>query len=182
MIAENRFREDLFQRLNVFRIRIPSLRERPEDVEMQAMHFLAQHQEEGQQGRVTGFGPRVLEVLRSLPWEGNTRQLENLIREALAHREGKGPLLEVADLPRWVFEKVAEAPTTSTPPPPAALDDLVEVACHSGLSLTSAVEEYERRLLARVLAETGGNRTHAAHRLGLTPRTIFAKVKKYQLD
>jgi DNA-binding NtrC family response regulator len=182
MIAEGKFREDLFQRLNVFRIRIPALRERPEDIDVQAEHFLAHYQQEGRGERVTGFGPRALELLRSLPWEGNTRQLENLIRETLAHRESKGPLLEITDLPRWVFEKVAENPATATPAPPAALDDLVEEACHAGLSLTSAVEEYERRLLARVLAETGGNRTHAAHRLGLTPRTIFAKVKKYQLD
>jgi transcriptional regulator with GAF, ATPase, and Fis domain len=49
-------------------------------------------------------------------------------------------------------------------------------------SLAQAVEEYERRLLEKVLAETAGNRTNAAHRLGLTPRAVFAKVKKYQLD
>jgi DNA-binding NtrC family response regulator len=178
MIAEGRFREDLYQRLNVFRIQIPALRERPEDVELQARHFLAACHE-GRGNPVTDFGPRVMEVLRSLPWEGNTRQLENLIREALAHRQGSGPLLEIADLPRWVLEKVAESPPA---PPPAALDHLVEEACHAGLSLTRAVEEYERRLLERVLEETGGNRTHAAHRLGLAPRTIFAKVKKYHLD
>ncbi|HEX5271328.1 MAG TPA: sigma-54 dependent transcriptional regulator, partial [Gemmataceae bacterium] len=180
MIAEGTFREDLYQRLNVFRVRIPALRERPEDVEVQARQFLAEYQE-GRDDRATDFGPRVLDVLRSLPWEGNTRQLENLVREALAHREGTGPLLEITDLPRWVFEKVAHAPAPAAPPP-AALDHMVEEACHAGLSLTQAVEEYERRLLARVLAETGGNRTHAAHRLGLTPRTIFIKVKKYQLD
>jgi transcriptional regulator with GAF, ATPase, and Fis domain len=181
MIAEGRFRDDLYQRLNVFRIQLPALRERPEDIELQARHFLEQYQE-GRADRVTDFGPRVMEVLRSLPWEGNTRQLENLVREVLAHREREGPLVEVADLPRWVLEKVAELPAAAPPPAPAALDHLVDEACHSGLSLTRAVEDYERRLLQRVLAETGGNRTHAAHRLGLTPRTIFAKVKKYQLD
>ena len=56
------------------------------------------------------------------------------------------------------------------------------MACGARLSLAQAVEAYERRLLEKVLAETNGNRTHAAQRLGLTPRTIFAKVKKYQLD
>jgi transcriptional regulator with GAF, ATPase, and Fis domain len=182
MIAENRFREDLYQRLNVFRIQLPALRERPEDVELQAEHFLSRFQE-GREDRVAGFGPRVMDVLRSLPWEGNTRQLENLVRETLAHREGSGPLLEAGDLPRWVFEKVADSPKAPAPlPAPAALDHLVDEACHARMSLTRAVEEYERRLLEKVLAETGGNRTHAAHRLGLTPRTIFAKVKKYQLD
>jgi two-component system response regulator HydG len=182
MLAEGRFREDLFQRLNVFRIHVPPLRERPEDVEVQAQHFLTHYQAE-RGGKVAVFGPRVLEALQSLPWEGNTRQLENLVREVLAHREGTSDQLEVTDLPRWVFEKIAEAP--ATPParrPDLSLDRLAEQACEAGLSLADAVEQYERRLLEKVLRETGGNRTHAAHRLGLTPRTIFAKVKKYQLD
>jgi two-component system response regulator HydG len=182
MMAEGRFREDLYQRLNVFRIHVPPLRERPDDVELQAQHFLARYQA-GRPDPVIGLGPRVLEALQSLPWEGNTRQLENLVREVLAHREGTSARLEMTDLPRWVFEKLAD-----TPAPPAArpahapLDRLADEACSAGLSLAEAVGEYERRLLERVLEETGGNRTHAARRLGLTPRTIFAKVKKYQLD
>jgi transcriptional regulator with GAF, ATPase, and Fis domain len=183
MVAQGTFREDLYQRLNVFRIRIPALRERPEDVAVQARHFLARCQADRLE-KAVDFGPRVLELLQSLPWEGNTRQLENFIREALAHKEDGGPLLEIGDLPRWVFEKVAGAPPAgAAPPAPAApLERLVDQACDAGLSLSEAVEAYERRLLARVLEETGGNRTHAAQRLGLTPRTIFAKVKKYQLD
>jgi len=180
MIAEGRFREDLYQRLNVFRIQVPPLRERPEDVEVQARYFLDAYQKDSA-GPITGFEARSMEALRSLPWEGNTRQLENLVREILTHREGKGPLVEIGDLPQWVFEKIAATPprdAVST----ASLDHLVEEACTARLSLSQAVEEYERRLLTRVLAETGGNRTQAAHRLGLTPRTIFTKVKKYQLD
>jgi transcriptional regulator with GAF, ATPase, and Fis domain len=182
MLAEGRFREDLFQRLNVFRIHVPPLCERPDDIEVQAQHFLAHYQaDRGDNAAV--FGPRALEALQLLPWEGNTRQLENLVREVLAHRESTSDQLEVADLPRWVFEKIAEAPATlSTWRPDASVDRLAEQACDAGLSLADAVEQYERRLLEKVLRETGGNRTHAAHRLGLTPRTIFAKVKKYQLD
>jgi transcriptional regulator with GAF, ATPase, and Fis domain len=180
MIAEGRFREDLYQRLNVFLIQLPALRERPEDVALQARHFLAEYQK-GRAEPITDFEPRVMEVLCSLPWEGNTRQLENLIREALTHRESKGPLIEIGDLPRWVFEKVAESPACSVALP-ASLNNVVEEAFNARLPLSQAVEEYERRLLALVLAETGGNRTRAAHRLGLTPRTIFTKIKKYQLD
>jgi transcriptional regulator with GAF, ATPase, and Fis domain len=182
MIAEGRFREDLYQRLNVFRIHLPPLRDRPEDVELQAQHFLTQYQAD-RPDKVIGFGPRVMEALQSLPWEGNTRQLENLIREVLARRAGPGGWLEMTDLPHWVFEKLADVPAPAAAPPSGvSLDRLVEDACLAGTSLPAAVEEYERRLLERVLRETGGNRTHAAHRLGLTPRTIFAKVKKYQLE
>ena len=107
MIADNKFREDLYQRLNVFRIHLPPLRERPDDVELQARFFLDRYQDD-KANRVIDFEPRALEVLRSLSWEGNTRQLENCIREALAEREGTGPRLEMTDLPRWVFEKLSE--------------------------------------------------------------------------
>ena len=89
----------------------------------------------------------------------------------------------MTDFPRWVFEKVAEHSVRgSVPPASDGVDSLVEQAYNARLPLAQAVEEYERRLLEKVLAETNGNRTHAAHRLGLTPRTVFAKVKKYQLD
>jgi transcriptional regulator with GAF, ATPase, and Fis domain len=181
LVAEGLFREDLYQRLNVFRIEIPPLRQRREDVAVQAAYFLT-HYQAGGPARVSGFGPRVLEALQSLSWEGNTRQLENFIREALAHKEGDGDLLRLEDLPRWVFERLAEVP----PPPPedvgSLVEELVDQACGAQLSFADAVEQYERRLLQRVLEQTGGNRTHAAHRLGLTPRTVFAKIKKYQLD
>jgi two-component system response regulator HydG len=182
MIAEGKFREDLYQRLNVFRINLPPLRQRPEDIDLQARHFLAHYQAKGAE-KVTDFEPRALEALRSLPWEGNTRQLENCVRETLAHRESKGALVEMTDLPQWVFERVAEAPAPATAPAPSVdVDAQVEMAYNSQMSLSQAVEQYERRLLEKVLAETHGNRTHAAQRLGLTARTVFAKVKKYQLD
>jgi transcriptional regulator with PAS, ATPase and Fis domain len=183
MIEEGRFRGDLYQRLNIFRIQVPSLRERPEDISVQAYTFLRQYQA-NHPSSVTGFGPRVLELLRSLPWEGNTRQLENCIREALAQKESVGPLLELTDLPRWALEKVTSLPTEPAERDESApsIDDLVERACAERLSFAQAIEEYERRLLVRVLELTGGNRTHAAARLGLTPRTIFAKIRKYQLE
>jgi transcriptional regulator with PAS, ATPase and Fis domain len=180
LIAEGRFREDLFQRLNVFRIQVPPLRERPEDVEIQTRHFLAQFSAEGADP-VTELGPRVLEALQSLPWPGNTRQLENLVREVLAHREAPAPCLEMAELPRWLFQTIAEKMPGGARSGHPSVDQLVDGACDRGLSLSEAVEDYERRLVMRVLEQTGGNRTHAAQRLGLAPRTIFAKMKKYQI-
>jgi anti-anti-sigma factor len=177
LMVQGRFRADLYQRLNVFRITIPPLRERPEDVTLQARHFLKLYQ--GAEPRVTDFGPRVLEALQKLPWEGNTRQLENIIREALAHQE-RGRLLQLEDLPRAVLEKVARLP--AQPLPTDSIDSLVRAAWKQGLSLNQAVEEYERRLLDLVLRHNGGNRTKTAADLGLTPRTIFNKIKKYQLE
>ncbi|HZT81841.1 MAG TPA: sigma 54-interacting transcriptional regulator, partial [Gemmataceae bacterium] len=177
MVAAGRFREDLYQRLDVFQIKVPPLRERPDDIEAQARYFLRQ----GPAGRpapVTDFGPRVLEALRLLPWEGNSRQLRNFLWEALSHKPD-GRLLEMEDLPRWVLEALARAPER------AELSDLegfMEGATRRGLSLCQAVEEYERRLLAAALKENRGNRTRTAQQLGLTPRSIFNKIKKYQLE
>jgi anti-anti-sigma factor len=184
MVAEKRFRDDLYQRLNVFQIRIPPLRERPEDVEPQARHFLTTCQA-GRQQPVTGFGPHVLDVLRQLPWEGNSRQLENVVREALTQKD-QGGLLRVEDLPRWVLEALAEAaprPAAEAPCPEPAdgLEAMARRACEQRLTLHEALDEYERQLLQLALEENGGNRTRTAKMLGLTPRSIFDKIRKYNL-
>jgi DNA-binding NtrC family response regulator/anti-anti-sigma regulatory factor len=177
-VAEGRFRADLYQRFNVVQIRIPPLRERPEDVAVQARYFLEVYQA-GSTAPVTNFGPRVLEALQMLPWEGNTRQLESLIREALAHKD-RGTLLEMEDLPQWVFQTLGRAPV----PGPATefLESQVQAAWRQRLPLNKAMEEYECRLLQLALQAHRGNRTRAAAELGLTPRTIFNKIKKYHLD
>jgi two-component system, NtrC family, response regulator AtoC len=177
MVAQGKFRGDLYHRLSVFQIRIPPLRERPEDIEMQAQHFLRQCQA-GRPVAVTDFDPRVLEVLRLLPWEGNSRQLQNFIREALAHKE-PGTVLQMEDLPRWVLEALAQ--TLEHPSHPVSLAGKGERNYPRGLSLTQAMDEFERGLLQAALEKNGGNRTRTAAELGLTPRSIFNKIKKHGL-
>jgi two-component system response regulator AtoC len=202
MIAEGKFREDLYQRLNVFRLQIPPLRERPEDIALQADHFLKTSQREGLP-TVTEFDPMVLKALMALPWEGNTRQLENFIREVmadksleLARQRGKGlptgvredriHRLEMKDLPAWVIEKFAQAPPSTTPADSSEggshFENLIDEACEQGWTLNAAVEVYERRLVEKVLERTNGNRTHAAKLLGVTLRSVFNKIKKFQLE
>ncbi len=168
MVEEGLFRRDLYQRLSVLRVRVPPLRERPEDVPAQARHFL-------RAGRtsVTEFEPRALEVLRLLPWPGNSRQLQNCVGEALALKESAGPLLRTEDLPRWALEEAAAASSGG--------GTVARVEALPGLSLSAAVEQYERRLLEAALRENAGNRTRTAARLGLTPRSVFNKIKKYNL-
>lgn len=178
MIKEGKFREDLYQRLNVFRIHIPPLRERPDDIEVQARYFLKLHQI-GRDQRVTDFGLRVLEALRLLPWEGNSRQLENLLREALAQKE-HGTLLQMEDLPPWVFEKLAQLRPQA--PEVDSRETLLQLAVEEKWPLNKAMEAFERRLLQVVLERNGGNRTLTASELGMTTRSIFNKIKKYRLD
>jgi two-component system, NtrC family, response regulator AtoC len=178
MVADGVFRRDLYQRLHVFQIEIPPLRERPEDIVSQAEYFL-RHCQPGREPAIRGFGPRVLEALTLLPFEGNTRQLDGLIRHAVAQKD-TGSLLEMEDLPRWVFETLACRPAPHAGV--ALLDRLVDEVCDGSCTLAEAIEQLECRLLQKILRQTGGNRTRAADVLGLTPRSIFNKIKKYRLD
>jgi transcriptional regulator with GAF, ATPase, and Fis domain len=176
MVEKGHFRADLYQRLNVFRIVVPPLRERREDVEVQARYFLKLWTES--HGRAIDFGPRVLEALRELPWEGNSRQLRNFLWEALAHKDG-GELLEMEDLPDWVLEALSSGEISAEKP---LTDAPAQRILEDGLSLSEAVCQYERRLLRQVLEQNNGNRTRTAAKLGLTPRSVFNKIKKHGLD
>jgi transcriptional regulator with PAS, ATPase and Fis domain len=177
MVAAGTFREDLYQRLNVFRIVTPPLRERPQDIEAQALYFLKVWGE--QHARAMTFGPRVLEALRLLPWEGNSRQLRNFLWEALTHKD-EGSVLGMEDLPPWVLESLSISHDSS--PETLSIEDLTKTALENSLTLSEAVEDYERRLLQQVLQRFHGNRTQTAAKLGLTPRSVFNKIKKYGLD
>jgi transcriptional regulator with PAS, ATPase and Fis domain len=178
MVAEGRFREDLYQRLNVFQIVIPPLRERPQDIADQARHFLRRHQT-GRDRGVTDFDPLVLEVMRLLPWEGNTRQLENFVWEVLAHK-GIGTVVQMEDLPQWVLQLLIQGPAQLLLPGAARPEG--QECYPKGLSLNQAMEDFEKRVLEAALKKHGGNRTRTAAELGLTPRSIFNKIKKYGLE
>ena len=182
MIAEGRFREDLYQRLNVFRIQLPALRERPEDVELQARHFLAHYQDGSEHPGEPTSGRASWKCCGRCPGRATPASWRTSSAKPWPTGKAPGRCSKSATCRAGCSRRSPSRPCRPSRPRTASLDHLVEEACSARLSLTQAVEEYERRLLARVLAETGGNRTHAAHRLGLTPRTIFAKVKKYQLD
>ncbi len=177
MVAEGRFRADLYQRLNVFQVRVPPLRERREDVAVQARHFLRLHQPPGPR-RVADFDPLVLEALERLPWEGNTRQLENFVRETLV-RKDRGGVVCLEDLPGWVLEALAAEAGGHADGFGHAEASPEEAG--EAVSLNEALAAYERRLLQRELQRNGGNRTRTAARLGLTVRSVFNKIKKHQL-
>jgi two-component system response regulator HydG len=177
MVAAGRFRADLFQRLNVFQIRVPPLRERPEDIATQARHFLHSYRQTTPT-LATDFATPVLEALQLLRWEGNSRQLKNAIWETLAHKEC-GALVQMEDLPQMLLEALAQPrlPEQTTPCSTFEGDD----AGPRGMSLSRAVEDYERRVLQAALEQNAGNRTRTAADLGLTPRSIFNKIRKHKL-
>jgi len=155
LVAEGRFRADLFYRLNVVRIEVPPLRERREDIPLLVHHFLDTH---GSRAPVDGIEDEALALLVASDWPGNVRELENAMESALAL--APGPKLRVADLR---VARRGPAPVGS-----AALDEVA-------LSL----EAYECSALERALRENGGDAKAAARSLGIGRSTFYRKLAKH---
>ena len=162
-VQAGRFREDLFYRLNVLRVRVPPLRERRQDIPLLLDHFLASF--------ATSLGKPVreltddaLEKLVAYAWPGNVRELENVIERAMILVRGDS--IGVRDLPANVTAP-AEAPETGAAPE---------------FLLRSARRDAETEAIRRALAATGGNRTHAARLLGISHRALLYKLKEYEIQ
>jgi two-component system, NtrC family, response regulator HydG len=165
MVAEGRFREDLYYRLDVVQIRLPPLRERPGDVEELAAHFLSRAAP--RLGRkVTGFTPEALELLRRHRWPGNVRELQNQVEQALVFAEG--PLVGEADLPEGL--RRATAPPRAPPALPEPTGDR---------SLPEVLEDLERRLVLEAFEKAQGVKAEAARLLGIKPSALYYKLEKY---
>ncbi|HET9512496.1 MAG TPA: sigma 54-interacting transcriptional regulator [Gemmatimonadales bacterium] len=161
-VAENRFRADLFYRLNVFPIRVPPLRERPSDIPLLVSHFLAQFQRKLAKP-LRSVSPDGIERLQRYAWPGNIRELQNVIERACVLSQG--PVVEIIDELRAPDGNGASSPQ---PVAPAAAGIL-------------SLEEQERLHIRRALAATGG-RVHgpdgAAVLLGINPSTLRSRMKK----
>ncbi len=168
-IAEGRFREDLFYRLNVFPVRLPSLRERPEDVPLLASTFLERARGRASRGP-TGFAPEASRAMLAYAWPGNVRELENAIERAAAVADGE--LVTRDDLPPEVSEAAA----------PAALpgDALAELPYREAVELIRdrATTDYLRALMRRA----GGNVSRAAEQAGLARESLHRLLKKHGVE
>ena len=160
---EGRFRRDLFYRLNVVALRVPSLRERKADIPLLVDHFLRKYAERNNRP-VPTIAPRVIEQLTAYHWPGNVRQLEHVIERAvILQREGT---LERVELPD-------EAPLDDGPPP---------VLPPLGTSLQEALAEHERTLIVAALKECGGVQARAARRLGLSRSNLNYRINRLNLQ
>jgi two-component system, NtrC family, response regulator PilR len=164
MVAEGTFREDLYYRLNVIPIRMPSLRERREDIPLLVQHFLDKLSAEAGRPPVT-VSQDVMRRLMAHPWPGNVRQLENAVERALAFSKGRAQI-EVADL----SPEIQNLPT----PEIAADADLPD----EGVDLARYVEAVELSLIKRSLERTQGNKRQAARLLNLKRTTLIEKLKR----
>ena len=157
-VTTGRFRSDLFYRLNVVTVDIPPLRKRKEDIVPLAQHFLAKH--EAKYGiAVRSISPEALARLRNHAWPGNVRELENVLERAVIIADG--PELRPEHLPQFA---------AGVPPR--------EATGSEGLSLA----ETEKRLIVETLQQTGGHKGKAAERIGISPVSLWRKMKKYGLQ
>jgi two-component system, NtrC family, response regulator HydG len=153
-VAAGRFRDDLYYRLRVIEIRIPALRERPDDILPMARRFLAETAGRLKIG-VNAFTPRAADLLLNWRWPGNVRELQNVVERAIVL--ARGNRVEVDDLP----------------------EEIRHVQTGNGQPASRTLADVERDHILRVLESTAGNRTKAAAILGIGPATLFRKLKEY---
>jgi two-component system nitrogen regulation response regulator GlnG len=177
-VREGLFREDLYHRLNVIRLRLPPLAERREDVPLLARHFLAKS------GRELGIEPKRLSddamaFLAAYDWPGNVRQLENVCHWLTVMAPGQS--IELADLPPELRQETARSPETDWT---AALAREVERALVRGEAglMDSMTRNFERILISKALAHTGGRRIEAAQLLGIGRNTITRKIAELGIE
>ncbi len=179
-VEQHQFREDLYYRVNVVPIRIPPLRERPEDIEPLANHFLKQLAKKCERP-IQGFHPSAVDRLCAFPWPGNIRQLRNAVEYAMIMSQG--PMMEVKHLPeelkgaadRSGFSLIEEGLSAA----PAKID--VPDSLNEPMSLEERLKQYERQVLAQTLARHTWNVKEVATELGVSRSTLYEKLKAHGL-
>jgi DNA-binding NtrC family response regulator len=157
-VAEGAFREDLYHRLNVVQIDLPSLRERVEDVPLLAGEFLRRYAR--QNGRdVRGFTEAATRALYSYRWPGNVRELENVVLQAVIL--AKSPFIDLGDLPR----RITETPGGVMP-----------------ATLAEQLGEPEKQILVNTLRQHGGNIKRTAEALHVSRTTLYTELKKHDIE
>ena len=179
MVREGKFREDLFFRLNVVRLFMPPLRERPEDIPLLLAHFIKVFSEENGVPPLT-VEPGALRTLQAYPWPGNIRELRNFCENAVVLRRG-GSLTEYDLEPKFRGAQSAQNPGGSGSAHVANAAASADAPGSNAGSLS--VEENEKRLLREALLKARGNRTKAAELMGVSRRTLHRKIAQWpELD
>lgn len=180
-VKEGLFREDLFHRLNVIRLRLPPLRERREDIPLLARHFMSKSAKD------LGVEPKrlseaALKYLQALNFPGNVRQLENVCHWLTVMAPGQ--TIDVKDLPPEVREEAPAAIQSGAQNWVAALEQEIEAAFSRGEVgiIDGLTQSFERALISRALAKTAGKRIEAAHLLGWGRNTLTRKIQELGME
>ncbi|MBI5181545.1 MAG: sigma-54-dependent Fis family transcriptional regulator [Nitrospirae bacterium] len=165
-VKAGRFRDDLYYRLNVVTVHMPSLRERREDVIPLVNHFLRYYKEKNNKP-IKGIHPEAISLMQNYNWPGNVRELENAIERAVIM--SRGEYIVPSDLPI----AIQSYPSFDSP--------LIKGG-QRGVEAGASIKDVEKNLIVKTLNETNGNRTKAAKLLGITRRTLLNKIKEYKLQ
>jgi len=160
LVARKQFRDDLYFRLNVVRLRLPPLRERPNDIPLLADYFLQQFRRE-HGTNVDRITPDALRRFGQYNWPGNVREMRNCIEAMVVTSSSR--VLDAGDIPAYIGDVQAASPDTLAIPPGVSLDEM------------------EKEMIRRTLERTGGNREETARILKIGERTLYRKLDKYGL-
>jgi DNA-binding NtrC family response regulator len=168
MVEEGKFREDLYWRLNVLSLNICPLRERKEDIPLLVEHFLERYTMPLgiEQPNVS---EKAVELLMAYEWPGNVRELQNCLYSAITI--ASGPTIEPTDLPRRIYSE----------PEPSEITGMVTGRISLAETAAQATAKAERQAINKALSETGGNREKAAELLGIGRKTLYRKLRQYDI-
>ncbi|WP_263357108.1 sigma-54-dependent transcriptional regulator [Acidicapsa ligni] len=170
MVEKGTFRKDLFYRLNVVNLRLPSLRDRREDIPLLTAHFLDRISKE--YGNKFTLSDEALRTMMKHDWPGNIRELENCIQHACSL--STGPVLQLGDLPRELRQAGLEAYRNSNPKP--------ETAQAEGVAEVETLADMERRAILNAIRTLRGDKLVAARLLGIGKTTLYRKLKEYGIS
>ncbi len=156
-VRKGNFREDLYYRLNVVTVHVPPLRDRGDDIALLVDFFVKKFAEKNNR-KVEGIAPECLQLLSSYTWPGNVRELENAIERGVILMRGEH--LTEKSLPLPILKQ--------------------NVKSGSAVSQATSLQEVEKQQILKTLEETGGNKSEAARRLGVTRKTLLNKLQKYE--
>jgi two-component system response regulator HydG len=161
-VKSNRFREDLYYRINVVNVTVPALRERRDDIALLVDFFLKRYAEKNRR-HLKGVTPKAMDLLMRYDWPGNIRELENVVERAVIM--GRGDFITPEEFPGALKNL-----------DPEYIETRIEA------SVGKSLKEMEKAMILRTLEEAGGNRTHAAEILGISRRTLQLKLKEYGIN
>lgn len=162
---EGRFRRDLYFRLTQFPIHLPTLQERLDDIPLLAEHFLQLYLEESDR-QLDGFAPDVFVMLQSYSWPGNVRELQNAICEAADYAAQEGKLIQIRHFPPRIIHG----------------ESLIQEILSEQAGYRESVDSFGRRLIEKVLRESGGNRSEAARRLKTNPSNLRKLMRRLGIE
>jgi len=167
LVAEGKFREDLYYRLAGYEIAVPPLRERTSDIPLLVDHFKRKIAGEMKRESIPGPSQAVLDVFAAHPWPGNVRELEQVIRRTIID---SGALVDAAAAARSLRDIAPSADPKPAAPPAETNNELI------------SLDESEKRHIESVLRATGGNQTQAAYILGIERKTLARKIKRLDIS